>query len=946
MEQLKQYLDDGWFAVPEKDDCSRPEEYAQSFDASACIRTAIPALVCDLFPKAETSIWYYRPFRSNLTADSGHRIILSFERVVCLCEIWVNGCFIDRHLHSEEAFSVDITDALKDGENLIACRVYGPVTGKIGPMGIAMDSVPNYAQVYSYYTVISKTGIYGHVSLEKRGLVYIQDCHIRPDHKTGLVTSELTVRSDLNIESDITIKYTITDRSQCIAEEKISTKLQPMSDTIISLSATLEQFELWSPEDPKLYGINIGITSSAGLAETFNRRIGFKDFRVENGYFMLNGKRIWLSCAHSMATREAIVHAKTMGFGALRFLSEMPSSELLDFCDEIGMMVYEECAVSWGMSDYPDMEAHMHSYLDNMIRRDRNHVCVGIWGVFNEQPGPNVGRSHPRIPQTSAVFETAVNYLPAMRTLDPTRLILLSSGRWDARADIGSYANPGSSVWEYGWGAEGPGASVCAPGTGNPHLEPYITEVGDNHLYPTVPLQNEIRDFVRRIGEKTNPVFLSEYGVGYQLALHDLYADLVSHSHPDHPSIPYYQIQIDKLEEWITHFDLSHVYATPREFLMASVQAGAKQRAESIDPIRANPKLCGYSLTSFSVGNEGVYYRDGGFIPGLVDVLRDSFAPLKWAFFMDSSQLYPNTPFSVEAVLCNADVLEAGSFSAVVSVRGAQGVCFKESVLFTYPAGKPLAASVMKIDLPGFEPGDYTFSVFVDSIRQPTCETTHFRVHESIPGALHQTIGIIGDIGTTTDFLSGLGAVIVSDYADADTICVGTVAAEKRAETAKTVTELAWNGKRVVILDDSLWENINTSAQAFMETIQFSEDSQQSAAVNFGSRVYIRNWLYHMDNYIADSQVFDGLSSPGLLDMDMFRLVYPDHYMVNPDKPSKTYCAAYGSGMFVENACLSALTLGEYTLGAGSVVVSTFKLLGQIGSDPVADRLLYNLLSK
>ena len=943
----KQYLNDSWYARPEEHHTVDLTPYTSDCDPAYCVPTGIPALVKDLFPRADTPIWFYKRFETELSAGDDHRIYLCFDQVICLCEVWLNGISIGKHIHSEEPFVFDVTDALKCGGNLLACRVYGPVVDCVGPDGIAMDTTPNFAQIYSYYTVISKTGIYGNVSLQRKPLCAIDDLYINPDPKTGTVSLSLTLSNLRETAEQAAVDCQISDHGTVICSSSAVAVVSNGASTICEITIPMQNVHLWSPDDPYLYDLSLTVRT-AKTTESLHKRFGFKSFSVENGWFTLNGKRIWLSCAHSIEGKEAVVHAKTMGFKALRYLSALPPEELLDFCDEIGMMVYVESAVSWGMLDYPQMPEHMAAYLDNMIRRNRNHVSVGIWGIFNEQPGPCDDKRHPRTPQTAGVFDFAVSYLPKMRQLDNTRLILLSSGRWDCRADIGSFSNPGSDRWNYGWGAEGPQATKTASGTDNPNLDPYVMDVGDNHLYPTVPLQNDTRDFVRQIGRDTNPVFLSEYGVGYQLDLHDLLIDLQTTAHPDHPGIPYYAIQLDHLERWIAHYDLAHVYPTSRDFLMASIYAGAEQRRESIDPIRANPKLCGYSLTSFSVGNEGVYYRDGSLVPSIVSALRESFAPLKWSIFMDSSQLYADTPFTVEFVLCNEDVLPAGDYSAVVSVTGARGVAFRETVSFTYPAGCPLAASVMQVQISGLCAGSYTVSVWLTGHRQPTCYSKHFRVHDttSLPG-LTAAVFAVGNLGAAYTYLEGKGIDMVASAENAEIIVVGTLAGspEEIRNRQAEILQLAWNGKRVLVLDDRFWDTANTSAQQFMQSIDYNTENTDDLTSVFGRRIYVRNWLYHMDSYIADADVFAGLADVGLLDMDLFRRVYPDHYLIGTAKTETTLCASFGSGLFAQDNCIAALAMGRMAFGAGSVTVNTFKLLENIGTDPVADRILYNLIA-
>ena len=169
MRLQKQLLDQNWFACPEAPDSSDLSLYTHTFERAVCKTSNIPLTLAGLFLSSKTPLWCYHIFKTDLRADPLHRLHLCFDRVVCLCQVWVNGIWIGQHNHSEEAFSMDITDALTDGENLIACRIYAPITGEIGPEGISMKTTPNYAQIYSYYPVVPKTGIFGHVALEKNG---------------------------------------------------------------------------------------------------------------------------------------------------------------------------------------------------------------------------------------------------------------------------------------------------------------------------------------------------------------------------------------------------------------------------------------------------------------------------------------------------------------------------------------------------------------------------------------------------------------------------------------------------------------------------------------------------------------------------------------------------------------------------------------------------------
>lgn len=937
MKETKRFLDRDWLFFLEPEGSEDPSVYSLIKPGQDLRSVDLPATAADIAPDAKTPFWFYKRLRFD-GIESGERAFLRFDQVVCLCETYVNGVFAGRHIHSEEKFEFDVTELLKSGENLIACRVYGPVTGKSGPFGISMETVPNFAQVYSFYTVIPKTGICGHVSLETRPAVYIRDVFIRTELSARSFHAEVELSNAGKRPSDIEVTCQISFRGDPVYRARRRLRAEPGAGAQESFDQVFEAVFSWTPDEPSLYDLTVTAESESG-AHTLHRRFGFKDLRIKDGWFMLNGKRIFLTSAHTEHTKEAVVHAKTMGFRMLRYLTAMPSEEILDLCDEIGMMVYEEPATSWGMHDYPAMKEHMASYISNMIRRDRNHVSVAVWGLFNEQPGSNKIFVNPKIPETAEVFDFAVSYLPEIRKLDDTRLVLLSSGRWDARMDIGSFSNPGSKEWEYGWGDEAPDA-----GTGSPvsdDITPYLAGMGDNHLYPTVPFTKETVDFIRHIGSIERPVFLSEYGVGCQFDIHDLYHQLKETADPAHPSLPYYSVQIKRLGEFIEKYDLGKLYPAPRDFLMASIAAEAGQRRASIDPLRANPGICGYSMTSFSTSNEGVYYAAGRIMPGVTDALRDSFAPLKWSLFMDHTESYPDVPQELEIVLCSADVLEPGEYGGSVSISGADGVVWKKDFRFRYPDGSPLppfAAEAARIALPRLPAGEYRASVYLEDLEQPTCGEKTFRVYDR-PAGNGMKVFCLGLDGSFVSDVEALGLKTVFEPGKADLVLVGGKAAAKEALLKESLS-LASAGRRVVMLDDGVFEETNQSDQAFMAKAEFFGEQ----APFYGKRFYYRNWLYHMDSYFSAAAKTAGMAEPGLADMNKYRKVYPDHYFADTEKPRKTFCAAFGSGLFAEDNCLSGLVAGTFAHGKGTVTLNTFKLIGNLTKDPIADRLFLGLL--
>ena len=234
-------------------------------------------------------------------------------------------------------------------------------------------------------------------------------------------------------------------------------------------------------------------------------RCGFRDFRVTNGYFRLNDKRLFLRSTHTGnhcpwgqvwpppgyrdLLRLDLVHAKSVGYNCIRAISGLLLPDQIELCDELGLLVYEESYAAWLLHDSPKMKDRYELSVREMILRDRNHPSIAVWGMLNETfDGP--------------VFREAVSALSLVRSLDPGRLVLLSSGRWDGHQAIGSVSNPGSSEWECVWAKEAPGAATLPVREDNQkvrwsHDVGGYVDMGDIHFYPREPETPEVRGLLR-----------------------------------------------------------------------------------------------------------------------------------------------------------------------------------------------------------------------------------------------------------------------------------------------------------------------------------------------------------------------------------------------------------------------------------------------------------------
>src|SRR5690606_35800327 len=217
----------------------------------------------------------------------------------------------------------------------------------------------------------------------------------------------------------------------------------------------VEQPALWSPDQPSLYTIRLTLTAGGDTAR-HTERIGFRHFEfAEHGPFYLNGERLLLRGTHrhedhagvGPAMTEAMIWQemrmmKDMGVNFIRLGHYQQSRIVLEACDSLGMLVWEEipwCRGGLGGEVYQEQARRM---LTNMIEQHHNHPSVIIWGLGNENDWPGDFEEFDK--QKIRAFMKELHDLS--HRLDPTRKTAIR--RCDFCKDIVDVYSP--SIWA-GW---------------------------------------------------------------------------------------------------------------------------------------------------------------------------------------------------------------------------------------------------------------------------------------------------------------------------------------------------------------------------------------------------------------------------------------------------------------------------------------------------------------
>ncbi len=350
--------------------------------------------------------WYRRHFRLD-EASKDRTFQICFDGISNHAQVYVNGHLLSRNFCGYTSFTVDITDVVVFGDalNTVAVRV---------------DS--NYLEGWWY----EGSGIYRNVWLIEADKVRIAQDGIfakprKLDNTNWLTEIQTTIENRSDNPYAGRLHCSIVDSTGKILvknEQNIACSARETSQ--IKSELKLSDVDLWTLEQPNLYEVRVHLVKDDRFIDSQAVKIGFRTIRfdAQHGFF-LNDKhvRIQGTCNHQdhgglgVAVPESIQRfrirqLKSMGCNAYRCSHHPPSPELLDICDELGMLVMDENR-NFGVSD------EHYKQLRSMVIRDRNHPSIILWSICNEES----------IQGTETARKITETMLAEVRKLDDSRPI-------------------------------------------------------------------------------------------------------------------------------------------------------------------------------------------------------------------------------------------------------------------------------------------------------------------------------------------------------------------------------------------------------------------------------------------------------------------------------------------------------------------------------------------
>lgn len=326
-----------------------------------------------LMRRVPTIGWYRKTFRvpENWL---GKRVWVEFDGVYRDSRVWINGQYVDRHASGYTGFRYDLTDNLYYGEE--------------NSLAVAADARELEGWWYE------GAGIYRHARL-----LVSEPAHL--DANEICVTADMNGRytiegllindGDSAAECSVCFRLTAPDGTTA-AEGSCSASAEGWSSAPFRFGGAVENPALWSPDVPNLYRLTVWAEQSGETIDEEQMNIGFRTFRfdADEGLFV-NGQPLKIrgACMHQDFAGVGVAlpdelheykirRLKEMGVNGYRSAHHAPAPEIVDACDRLGMLLMDETRM---FGSTPDALRDV----ETLVRRDRNHACVLMWSIGNEE---------------------------------------------------------------------------------------------------------------------------------------------------------------------------------------------------------------------------------------------------------------------------------------------------------------------------------------------------------------------------------------------------------------------------------------------------------------------------------------------------------------------------------------------------------------------------------
>lgn len=337
--------------------------------------------------------WAYYRTAFSLPDLTGQRLFLRFGAVTHESAVFLNGKEIMRHTGGFLPFECELDSALLKEVNFLTVAVDNRVNSATLPVGnengqaMFGSGLPAFESVkqteikpknYPNFDFFNYSGIHRSVCIYTTQSEYIKDITVTSDIDGS--SAEVTVSAELSADGEA--QFVI-----------LNAEGETVANGVCGKSVTIKNAVLWQSGKSYLYTAKVTYKN-----DTYSQKFGVRSVEVKENKFLINGKPFYFKGFGKHEDSETngrgfngalnvkdISLIKTLGANSFRTSHYPYSEEMLNLCDEEGIVVIAETpAVGLNKNSYPKTFETHKKVIADMINRDKNHPCIVMWSLANE----------------------------------------------------------------------------------------------------------------------------------------------------------------------------------------------------------------------------------------------------------------------------------------------------------------------------------------------------------------------------------------------------------------------------------------------------------------------------------------------------------------------------------------------------------------------------------
>jgi beta-galactosidase len=386
---------------------------ATAFDDSGWSNIGLPHsfdLPYFMSPKFYVGYGWYRKHFTVPAAWSGKSVFLEFQAAFDQAQIYVNGKQVGEHLGGYNGFSIDVTSAIKTGDNVVAVRLNNNWNAQLPPItGDHTFQGGIYRDVFMVVTDPLRIAWYG---------TWVTTPTLATNSgSSSTVQIKTEVQNNRSATVSATLKTDIVDKDGKVVAT-VSSQQQIEAGKTVTFDQTTPAISnpgLWHPDHPTLYKARSSLSDGTATVDEFTTTFGFRwtAWSAKEG-FSLNGAHYWIQGGNvhqdhagwGVGTTDAGLYrdvkmVKDAGMNFIRGSHYPKAPAFADACDELGLLFWSENCF-WGgfgggpggwsysgaypstTADFDKFDANVLASLTDMIRIHRNHPSIIAWSTGNE----------------------------------------------------------------------------------------------------------------------------------------------------------------------------------------------------------------------------------------------------------------------------------------------------------------------------------------------------------------------------------------------------------------------------------------------------------------------------------------------------------------------------------------------------------------------------------